>query len=215
MFFLVGGFAALIMGAVGSSYLFATGPTAVQQQPAATKVGVVNIGQVFNQYNRAKAFKAELEATLAPHKKRAKELTDHIKACEDFINSGKCTNEQRDQYADAIKKTRRQLEDMSVEIQKSLGTKQEQNLVTLWKEVNLGIKAVAQSQGYSLIIGYGDPMEKELMDAFPNVNRKMQAMDLGGSTPLYMHDSVDISNIVVHNLNLWTKDKVQPVSGTK
>ena len=121
------------------------------------------------------------------------------------------------QYADSIKSHKRTLEDMSAEISRVLGKQQEDNLVTLWKEVNMGIKAVADAYGYQIVLGYGDPMEKELLNAFPNVNRKMQAMDLGSTVPLYIHGSVDISGIVVHNLNAWLEQPkgVQPASGSK
>ena len=219
MYLFVGGFAALIAGVAGSTFLFAQAPGAVQPvQQQGTKVGVVNIGQVFNQYTRAKAFKADLEATLAPYKEKAKKLADQAKGWEDALNGGGVKPEQRDQYVNAIKQNRRELEDMSAKIQKELGVKQEQNLVTLWKEVDMGIAAVAKSQGYHIVIGYGDPMEKELLHLFPNVNRKMQAMDLGSSVPLYMDPNVDISPIVVFNLNKWCErdqPKVTPTSGTK
>ena len=65
MIFLVAGVAALIAGAYGSTYLFAQagGGTAPAAQPG-TKIAVVNIGEVFNKYIRAQAFKRELEHTL-------------------------------------------------------------------------------------------------------------------------------------------------------
>ena len=81
----------------------------------------------------------------------------------------------------------------------------------------MGIEAVAKAYGYQIVLGYGDPMEKDILNQFPNVNRKMQAMDLGSTVPLYIHGSVDISSIVVHNLNAWLEPKgaVTPTGGTK
>lgn len=202
MYLFVGGFAAVIAGVAGSTFLFAQAPGAVQPvQSQGTKVGVVNIGQVFNQYTRAKAFKADLENTLAPYKDKAKKLADQAKGWEDALNSNNYKPEQKDQYIIAIKTNRRELEDMSAKIQKELGTKQEQNLVTLWKEVDMGITAVAKSQGYHIVLGYGDPMEKELLHLFPNVNRKMQAMDAGSTVPLFVSARADLSDEVARNLN--------------
>ena len=82
MIVLVFGFALTLAGAFGSSHLSAQTPggggAAPAQAQAGTKVGVVNIGLVFNQYRRAQAFKADLEKTLEPFKAKAKKLTDEI-----------------------------------------------------------------------------------------------------------------------------------------
>ena len=213
MILFVGGFAAMLAGVVaGSSYLFASGPSTVQPQQQGTKIAVVNIGKVFNEYTRAKAFKAELESTLKPYKDKAKTLNDQITGWEKALKDGTVKPQDKDNYVAAITKNRRELEDMSLQIQKDLGHRQEQNLVTLWKEVDMGIAAVAKSQNYQIVFGYGDPIEKDLLSLFPNVNRKMQAMDLGSTVPLYIDPNNDISAIVVYNLNRWVnpnKDGVQ------
>lgn len=220
MIFLVAGFAALIAGAYGSSYLLAqpagTSKAAAQQ---GTKIAVVNIGQVFNQYKRAIAMKTDLEQTLKPYKDKGKTLTDQIKAWEDELRKPQIDPAKAGQYQDAIKAHKRTLEDMSAEITRLLGKRQEDNLVTLWKEVNMGIKAVGEAYGFQIVLGYGDPMEKNLLDQFPNVNRKMQAMDLGSTVPLYVHGSVDLSQAVVDTLNAWLTQKsaapLTPTGGTK
>lgn len=208
MIFLVTGFAALIAGAYGSTYLFAQGGGgAAPAQQQGTRVAVVNIGEVFNKYERAKAFKEDLENTLKPYKDQAKKITEHIKQLEAELAKPQLPPVQRAQYEDAIKKDKRSLEDMSADISRLLGKKQEENLVLLWNEVNMGIKAVSDAYGFQIVLGYGDPIEKDLLHKFPNVNRKMQAMDLGSTVPLYIHGSVDISPIVVTTLNKWVKDQ--------
>jgi Skp family chaperone for outer membrane proteins len=214
MMILVTGFAALIAGAYGSSFLFAQGGGQPAQQQG-TKIAVVNIGQVFNEYKRAAALKAELERTLEPYKKKGKELADDITKWEGELKKPGVDPTTAARYQASIKNHKRMLEDMSIEIQNQLGKKQEDNLVALWKEVNMGIKAVAEAYGFQIVLGYGDPMDKDLMDKFPNINRKMQAMDLGSSVPLYIHGSVDISPIIVTTLNKWIEPKLQPTGGQK
>ena len=220
MIFLVAGFAAVVAGVYGSTYLFANAPAqqaAVPQQ--GTRVAVVNIGEVFNKYKRSVAFKAELENTLKPYKDKAKTWQDQIKAWDDALKSGKITNPADiANYQNSIKKNKRDLEDMGSDISRLLGKKQEENLVTLWKEVDMGISAVAKAYNYNLVLAFGDPIDKETLNLFPNVNRKMQAMDLGSTVPLYIDPSNDISGIVVYNLNKWLEPKggaVQPTGGTK
>ena len=209
MIVLVTGFAALIAGAYGTSYLFAQGggaPAAPAAQQG-TRVAVVNIGHVFNKYKRAVAFKDDLESTLKPFKEQAKKLADHIKVYEDELRKPGLPPTTQEQYQSSITKDKRQLEDMSRDISKMLGKKQEDNLVTLWNEVNMGIKACAEGYGFQIVLGYGDPIDDKVLNLFPNVNRKMQAMDLGSSVPLYIHGSVDISNVVVTTLNKWVDDQ--------
>ena len=51
-------------------------------------------------------------------------------------------------------------------------------------------------------VGVGaDPMDAKEWDTFPNINRKMQGMDLGGVCPLYIADGLDVSLDVVTSLN--------------
>jgi Skp family chaperone for outer membrane proteins len=171
-----------------------------------TRVAVVNIGKVFNQYDRAKEFKADLEKTLQPFKDKAKRLTKNIESWEAAVKNKDFRAASKEAYEEKIINAKRELEDMGRKIQADLGARQEQNLITLWKEVQMGISAVATDQKIDVVFGYGDPVEKDLLDLFPNVNRKMQAMDLGSTVPLFMTKRVDITEIVVHNLNHWTRE---------
>lgn len=45
------------------------------------------------------------------------------------------------------------------------------------------------------------------MDNFPNVNRKMQAMDGGAAVPLFVASGVDIAEPVTVLLNTRGRDK--------
>src|ERR1022692_1753245 len=104
---------------------------------------------------------------------------------------------------------------MGADIQQRLGKRQGENLVKLRKDVQAGMKTYAMESGIDLVLGYGDVMETELLNLFPNVNRKMQAMDLGSTVPLFLAARIDISSGVVHLLNterLEKKDKkLEPV----
>jgi Skp family chaperone for outer membrane proteins len=205
MIVLLIGFAVALAGAYGGSHLSAQAPAGGggAQAAAGTKIAVVNIGLVFNQYKRAIAFKAELEKTLEPFKAKAKKLNDEAKAWHDDTRKQGFDIKNKPTYDAAILKNQRELEDMDREIKVLLGKKQEENLVTLWKEVNTGIERVAQAYGFQIVLGYGDPMDKATLNLFPNVNRKMQSMDQGSTVPLYVHGSVDLSQAIADTLNSW------------
>lgn len=216
MIMIVTGFAVLASGAYFSRDLFAQGGGAAPApQMQGTKVAVVNIGLVFNQYRRALAFKLELEETLKRPKADAKVLMDEMeKYVKEIRETPNMSKTARDQREDLIYKNEQKLKDMNREIQRLLGKKSEDNLVILWKEVNMGIEAVSKHLGFQIVLGYGDPMDKDLLNLFPNVNRKMQAMDAGGAVPLYVHGSVDLSQAVADTLNSWLpKSNVTPTGG--
>lgn len=215
---MLAGVAAFAVGAYFTTHLFAQQPPAAPTTPqAGTKIACVNVGQVFNNYVRAKAFKEELEKTVAPFKDRGKKLLDDIKNMQDAAQKPGFDPKYRDSYELQIRKNKRELEDMQLEIQKLIGKRQEDNMMTLWKEINMGIKAVSESAGYQIVLAYGDPIEKE-MQLVPNVSRKMQAMDSGAIIPIYVHGSADISDWVTRTLNRWVEDAqktsgVQPTGG--
>jgi Skp family chaperone for outer membrane proteins len=167
----------------------------------AIRVAIVNIGVVFNKYERARQFKDELEAIMAPFKEQGKVLTAQIEEWQTKALAPEIDPTEKKKLEADILKNKRQLEDLQREISRKLGKKQEDNLVQLWKEVQDGIKTYATQEGLQLVLGYGDPMEKQLLDQFPNINRKMQAMDLGSTVPLFAAPGVDIAEGVVALLN--------------
>ena len=53
----------------------------------------------------------------------------------------------------------------------------------------------------------GDSADQHLRNVFPNINRKMIAMDSGNCVPLYLHGSVDITDAVAATMVHWERDK--------
>jgi Skp family chaperone for outer membrane proteins len=164
--------------------------------PQGTKIAVVNVGLVFSKYWKAKQQKTELEETLLPYKANAKRLADEAKMWEDALNSGgDLTPSQKDKTKEAIRKNCLELEDMSAKIQKDLGKKQEENLMILWKDLNDGITAVAKAQDLHIVLGYG------VQNPFQSVCIKKQGLDHGYAVPLYIHESIDITEIMIYLMN--------------
>ena len=185
------------------------GPRLVAQQPAGggapapaaagPRIAVVNIGLVFAKYDRAKAFKGEIEASLAPIRTEAETIKKNIlKYKEDAV---KAPADKRDQYEAVIVAENRKLEDLDRSARKAITQKQEAQLAILWKEVNDVIEAYAAANSFQLVLGYGDPVEPELLKGLGQINRKMNAMDVGSCTPLYISPNIDISNAVAMTLN--------------
>src|SRR5688500_10339445 len=163
------GLAVFAVGAYFTSHLFAQpGAPAQPQTQAGTKVACVNVGDVFNKYKRAIAFKADLDKTVEPFKAKGKKLVDEIKQWQEAASKPTADQKTREQAEQVIKSHKRELEDMQYTIQKMIGERQKSNMMTLWSEINMGIKAVSESAGYSVVLAYGDPVEKDDLVKFDN-----------------------------------------------
>lgn len=170
------------------------------QVEAQTRVAVVNIGTVFSKYKKAENFKAEMEATLKPYKDQAEQIKKSILEHQEGLKKLNPTDTKlREQYENNLRILRRQLEDIDLEARKKIGKRQEEHLVQLYKEVNDHIKAVAQTNGIHIVLGFGEP-PGDLLN-IKNIERKLTAMDMGGVVPLFFHESLDISETVVLSLN--------------
>ena len=215
--FILTGVAVLAAGAYFGSYLFAqlpAGGTGTAQANTGTRIAVINVGHVFHNYKRAVAFKAEIDELLRQPKAAATQLIEQGRGFEAQIKQPGISPADKQKLEISLLNVKRKLEDLDMEMRKLIGKRQEDNLMTLWKEVNMGIQQVAKAYGFQIVLGYGDPMEQKDLDLFPNINRKMMAMDLGSTVPLYIHGSVDLSDIVTVTLNRWIDSATPKVQGT-
>ena len=169
--------------------------------PPATRIGVVNVGTVFTKYDKAVAFKEELQKTIKPYKDKADGWRKETIAYSEMIQKQDFSKYKKEDLEKAILDRKRALEDMDREVRNLIGKQQEDQLVQLWKEVSGHIKAYGKSRGFQVVLGFGDPADLKEMDTFPNINRKMQGMDLGGLCPLYIADGLDVSEDVILSLN--------------
>jgi Skp family chaperone for outer membrane proteins len=198
---IVAGFAALSVAACFGTSLVAQGGGGVPAAAGGTRIAVVNVGTVFTKYEKAKAFKEELQTIIKPYKDKADGWRKEMISYQEMIQKSQFDKYKKEDLEKAILDRKRALEDMDRDVRNLVGKKQEDQLVQLWKEVNHGIQLYAKTRGFQIVLGYGDPMDPKEWDTFPNINRKMQGMDLGGVCPLYIADGIDISMDVVTSLN--------------
>jgi Skp family chaperone for outer membrane proteins len=190
---LVMGLATLMLGLTGR----------LQAQPSGTRVAIVNVGLVFSKYEKAIFYKQELETTLKPFKAEGEKIAAQMKLYGEPLKEKKVTDpKMKDDYEQYLLRLKRDMEDLDVRARKLIGKKQEDQIITLYKEVIGAIQAFAQDNKYHLVLGYGQQIEGDPY-SFANINRIMQGMDLGSSTPLFISPvgGVDISQAVVDTLN--------------
>lgn len=178
---------------------------AAQAQTASTggtKVAIVNVGLVFSKYDKARFYKGEMEAALKPFKDKGEAIkAEMVKYAEYLKTQGaKLTPKDREPYEKYLTAKKRELEDLDMEARKQIGKKQEDQIVTLYKELAGAVQAYSQANGIHLVLGYGEQIEGDLYSIL-NIQRKMNGMDLGSTTPLFLGLGTDISEAIINTLN--------------
>ncbi len=176
------------------------------------RVGLVNVGTVFMKYNKAIAFKDDLRKKVEPFKANMDKWHKEMVEYQDLLQK----NDPRYKAEDlqkAITDRKRALEDANLAVRKLIGKQSEEQLVQLWREVVERVEIYGKQNGFHIVLGYGDPQDAKDLHTFANINRKMQGMDAGGLTPLYVATGLDISEQVVQSLNAsFAQHPVVPTS---
>jgi Skp family chaperone for outer membrane proteins len=161
-----------------------------------TRVAIVNIGYILNTFGGS-SFKSLASAEYwQQHKKHR----DDVERWEKAIRDRDFSEGSTDQLKAKISAARKHFDDFMRKMQ-------EDSLVRHWKEIQAAINGYATENKIDVVLGYADPTEKTLLDQFPNVERKMQAMDQGSTVPLFASVKTDISQGVVEYLHKRRREK--------
>jgi Skp family chaperone for outer membrane proteins len=145
------------------------------------RLAVVDIAKVFLNYEKAKAFKVEMEKTLQPFKDRADKIKAEITKLQAQHDAATDPAVQAT-LVDSLAAAKRKLEALDRTARQHVGKQQEEQLIKLYKEVHGAIKGYADEHGIQIVFGYGEPPQQEVF-SFTNVNRKLSAMDVGAWCP--------------------------------
>lgn len=215
--FFVGGLAALASLAYVGTRLSAqgTGTPAAAAAPAQTRIAFVNIETVFQNYTKAVTYKKEMEKTIEPFKTEADKLKAQILQWQKELGdpaSLKDPKFNKEQWEEGIKLYKRKLEDLSAQVGKIVGKKNEEQVVQLYQEVNEAVKAYAVSNGFHAVMCYGESTKLPAM-GFENISRKVQGMEGTGCLSfMYIAPGLDISQPVTEALNRGYRPP-QPITG--
>jgi hypothetical protein len=176
---------------------------------------------LFTQYWRAQALKKELDTELQPLKEQAEKIKSAMIKHKEWLDNkaNQINTTQVEISKKALIDGTRALEDLDLKARTMVGKKQETQLVQLYKEIQGAVQTYAQQTGFHIILGYGDPPHLDAF-AFPNINRRMTAMDMGTFVTMTVAPGLDVSNDVLSRLNStappgWTPTPpIQRTSGT-
>ena len=192
--------AAVTLAYVGSRLAAQQGPAPVQA-PAVTRVALINVAKVFQEYEKAKFYKKEIEATVEPKRLLREKLAKEIIAWKTTMSDPKFNPAEKERYERGIVNNQRQMEDLDREMRQLLSQKNEQQYLQLYKDLSDAVQRYAAANNFQVVLAYIEPTQGDPFSIM-NIMRKVQGMDMGGTvTNMYAAGGLDISTAVVDLMN--------------
>jgi Skp family chaperone for outer membrane proteins len=189
--------------------LWAQQVTTTQTQPAAatqtrgTKVAVMNLAKVINNYNKWTAFKEEYKAEYKKvFEDKVAPLKSNYESLKKEFETATTPPDRKEAISKQMKALERQIQDLADEAKNILGKKESDQFVQLYREVRAAVEAIARYYSIEVVMHYNDAFDEKDMDTPQNVARKMGH---AGCMPLYVDKNSDISGIVIDYLNKYYK----------
>ena len=179
-----------------------------------TRVVVVNVGQVLAEYTKAQKFKRDLEEATAPFDAQVKRHERDIARWQKALDEQEFIAHSEKELRATLAVARKQLATLQADLEGEIAKFKEKQVPPIWQNIQAAIKAEAIAHKIDLVLGHGDPTDAKKLDHFDNVHRKMQAMDLGGTVPLYVSPRANLSRAVIARLN-GTATKVGSRGGVR
>ena len=158
------------------------------------KVGVVDLNNVFEKYEKRKIFDAQLKEQEKQYQKIINDKKKELVSLNEKIQLLDLGSEARKKDEESFEKKNMELESYAKFAEKSLVKKYKEYFESLYTEVCKEVEEIGKREQYDLIIKKEEP---ELQSGGIS---ELQ-FKVGIKTVLYHSDSVDITNQVIDNLN--------------
>src|SRR5262245_940389 len=172
----------------------------LQAQESSLPVAIVDFGKVLANYAKAGKFKEEMERMRKTFDKEGKELESALEKLSGKLDDPATNKQLKDKLEAAVKKQQDQLDAFRTRSRDEIGKRQAAQIAELYKDISDAVASYAKQKGILIVLGYGEQLEGDLFN-FPNLNRKMQGMDLGATSPLYVHPRAEITQALIEALN--------------
>ena len=193
------GVGALLLATAGIGFLASkiTAQNTAGARPAdlRSKVALLNLSHVLKNYTKAIAIQNDLKDMFQPLQTRQKAKAAQM---QQLAKEAQVKPDQREILERQARALKRELEDLDNEAQALLGKKQDETLVSLYKDVQDACSRVAMSSGFDMVLHYNDATTSAEYWSPANIGRKLQA---GACMPLFYSQGTDISLDVINALN--------------
>jgi Skp family chaperone for outer membrane proteins len=163
-----------------------------------TRIATLNLKYVVTNYQRYKSFLEENKNQYKQFEARIQGKTKVLEGYRTQLQDPKTDAATRENTEKQAKALQRELQDLAEEARQTLGKKEAEQLVLIYKEVYGAVHAFATSQGIDLVLHYSDGVNELEMNSAANIAQKMNQR---ACVPFYFGQNVDISVNVVQMLN--------------
>jgi Skp family chaperone for outer membrane proteins len=164
-----------------------------------TRVAVVNINMVLKNYQKAQSLNNSIKQEVQGYAQRMEQKKKQITELQAEMAKPTTTPQQREQMEKNILILNRELQDIDAEARKTIGKKQGDIAVMIFREIESVIQSVAKSNGFDLVLSYPDATTNEEMYSQDNVVRKLASQ---AAIPLFYKPHIDMTDAVIKTLNL-------------
>jgi Skp family chaperone for outer membrane proteins len=163
-----------------------------------TRVALLNLKYVVMNYGKWKQFTDQLKVDYKRYEDQVQAMNARMEQLKKNMTAA-TDQGQKDQIEKEAKGLQRQMQDLAEEAKNTLGKKESEELVIIYKEIAAAVASFAQANDIDLVMHYNDATTDLEMNSPQNIQRKMVT---GPCTPLYYRPGeIDISQVVLQMLN--------------
>jgi Skp family chaperone for outer membrane proteins len=170
--------------------------------PQRTRVALVNLTHVIKNYKRYGQFRDEMKRIAAPFQERDQKLRAQAEKLNKAKGNSPIIPAKSEDIDEKLKKIQREAEDNQVKAKKALSKKTDEDMKTIYMDIEEATKRYSASHDIDLVMHYNDAVTKEDYYSTPNIARKLQS---GPLMPIYAAPGLDISQELVEILNASMK----------
>lgn len=173
-----------------------------EAQEPPVRVGFFNLAVVLQRSDMIQEMRKELDKVGNGFKKNIEGQRLTIDKVRKDLGDPALPPEQREILERKLKAAVRKLEDTEQEARTILTKKQESQIVAIYKEVRDAVKSYAEDHHFGAIMAYGDVLEEKDLLNPAAVQRRLNGVNTGGTTPFYIHPRNDLTNLILDAVNL-------------
>jgi Skp family chaperone for outer membrane proteins len=175
-----------------------------------TRIALINLAYVIKNYKKTETFQAEIKAEFKSYEARAQAKQTEMEKLAKHASDPATTGQQRDADQAEMTKLKREIEDLNNEAKKSIGKKNDEQMVILYREIQDAAQRYAMAHNFDLVLHYIDAVTQADYYSPGAIARKLQS---SACMPMYQAPGLDISREVVMALNAsYVRNTAQPTT---
>jgi Skp family chaperone for outer membrane proteins len=182
-------------------FVSAQGQPAPQQAAAKSRIAIVNLEALLQNFKRAQAYKTALDRELQPVRAEADALKEKILKQQGELRIAKLDAAKRKELQEAANKNIKKLDELQRHADKLNNQKVAKEFIPLYKEILEVVKTYARAHGIQVVLSYAEDPKIDPF-SFASIGRKVNGLESTGCvTPIYVDPGADITAALTDMLN--------------